>query len=118
MALGLSGLTLTQSVVATNGSNHSFFGVQSTKFHMENIADGGCVTIKQRQDITRITVHKLMATYGSYPTKEQCRKVAVLLADLLGLERHIFYDEVTHDGFLVRGLENARRRLARQYGHY
>ena len=80
---------------------------------MDSIANSECVVIKQRQDITRITVHKLIATYGNYPTKEQRRKVAALLADILGLERHIFYDEVTHDGFLVRGLENAWQRLAR-----
>ena len=62
-------------------------------------------------------MHKLIATYGKYPTKKQRRKVAVLLADL-GIECHILYNEVTHDRFLVGGLENARRCLARQYRHY
>lgn len=87
--------------------------MQNTKLHMEYIANSGAVTVKQRQDISRITVHKLVATYGNYPSKEKRKKVAGILGDVLGLAPHIFYDEVTHDGFLVRGLENARRRLAR-----
>jgi len=80
---------------------------------MEKLLYGECVTIKQRQDITRTIVHKLIAVHGNYPTKEKRRKVAGLLGDVLQLDPHIFYDEVTHEGFLVRGLENARRRLAR-----
>ena len=81
---------------------------------MENLLEGGTVTIKQRQDITRTAVHKLMATYGNYPSKDKRHNVAMLLADVLKLESHIFYDETTHEGFLVRGLENARWRLARK----
>lgn len=87
--------------------------VQNTKLHMERLTDAGIATVKQRQDITRIVVHKLTATHGNYPSKEKRKKVAGFLAEILRLDPHIFYDEVTHDGFLVRGLENARRRLAR-----
>jgi hypothetical protein len=48
-----------------------------------------------------------VATYGYYPSKEVRIKVASLLAEILGLQRHLFYDDVTHEGFLLRGLENA-----------
>jgi hypothetical protein len=82
---------------------------------MECLANGGALTVKQRQDISRITIHKLIATHGNYPPKETRRKLAGLLGDILGLPTHVFYDEVTHDGFIVRGLENARRRLARMF---
>jgi len=58
---------------------------------MENLLEGETVTIKQRQDITRTAVHKLMATYGNYPSKDKRRNVAMLLADVLKLESHIFY---------------------------
>jgi hypothetical protein len=34
-----------------------------------------------------------------------------MLGEILGLQRHVFYDDVTHEGFLQRGLQNARRRL-------
>jgi len=80
--------------------------------------NAGNVTVKKRQDVTRVTVHKLTATYGFYPSKGIRRKVASFLAEILGLEEHLFYDDgpgATHDGFLIRGLENARRRLSRKF---
>ena len=77
---------------------------------MENI-EAGTVDIKIRQDVTRTVVHRVVATYGHYPSKEVRMKVASLLAEILGLQRHLFYDDVTHEGFLQRGLQNARRRL-------
>jgi len=59
---------------------------------MEKLLNGECVTVKQRQDITRTTVHKLIAVHANYPTKEKRRKVASLLGDALQLDPHIFYD--------------------------
>ena len=77
---------------------------------MENLS-AEAPDIKLRQAITRTIVHKLVATYGMYPTKETRQKVAGVLGDILGLHHHLFYDPVTHEGFLERGIQNARRRL-------
>lgn len=74
---------------------------------MENL-DTGTVDVKLQQDVTRTVIHKVVATYGHYPSKDVRMKVASLLAEILGLQRHLFYDDVTHEGFLQRGLQNTR----------
>lgn len=64
-----------------------------------------------RQHVTRVVVHKVMAEYGSYPAKADKQAVAALLGELFNLSPLCFYDPTTQDGFLARGLENARRKL-------
>jgi hypothetical protein len=73
--------------------------------------EAGTCDFKLRQDLKRIVVHKLIATFGHYPSKEVPMRVASVLGEIIGLQRHLFYDDVTHEGFLQCGLQNARRRL-------
>ena len=64
-----------------------------------------------RQYITRVIVHKIICDFGYYPTKAEKQNVAALMGDLFYLNPSCFYDTTSQDGFLIRGLENARRKL-------
>lgn len=74
----------------------------------------GVSSIKIRQDLLRVTTHKFIAVYGYYPSKEKRVHISKLLGSVLGMDCNLFYDTTTHEGFLARSLENARRRLPRK----
>ena len=59
----------------------------------------------------------MLSTYGNYPNRVQKARVATLLEDMLELPSSVFYDPLSHQGFLERGLENSRRKLIREYFH-
>ena len=83
---------------------------QLTAQYAQEISSGK-ITISSRQHIIRVLVHKVMALYGSYPSTQEKVHVAALIGEMLSLPSTIFYDPVSFDGYLSRGLENARRKL-------
>jgi hypothetical protein len=84
--------------------------LQNTKMLMADL-NVGVASIKTRQDILRVTTHKIISVYGHYPSKETRIKISKLLGAVLGMDSNLFYDTTTHEGFLARSLENARWRL-------
>ena len=73
------------------------------------------VNCNARQHIVRVVVHIMVFLYGNYPNKFHKINVAVLLGKTLGLPSTIFYDPVSYHGYLDRAVENARRKLLREY---
>jgi len=80
--------------------------------------DAGKVTIEGRRVITRVIAHKMFAIYGDYPQKDNKCHVSILLGELLGFPKEIFYDPSTHLGFLARALENARKNWDCKHAYY
>lgn len=67
------------------------------------------VFVQARQVTTRIVANKMISVFGDYPTTKQKEAVSKLLGKRFGLLPTAFYGRASHEGFLARALENARR---------
>ena len=76
----------------------------------KQLKDTGSYTPTTRQLITRQLVLKMITVYGDYPTTEKKLVVAKYLSEIFGLSHKIFFDSIMHSGFLIRCLENVRKR--------
>lgn len=74
--------------------------------------ESGKITSITRQQIVRLTTHKLVDMFGNYPPKQHVIRASVLLGELLQMPNTVFYDPQSYDGFLPRCLQNLRRKLS------
>lgn len=79
---------------------------------------GRHLSVDDRKKVVSVGTSKLMETNSAYPSREAKIRLAKLMSDVTGLPSGVFYDPVSHRGFIAKKLENLRVKISpskRQY---
>jgi hypothetical protein len=63
----------------------------------------------------KLTVHKLVDTFGWYPRIQQVSRLVVLLGAVLHMPSCVFYDPKSYDGYIPHFLQNLGCKLPCTY---
>lgn len=66
------------------------------------------MTIEDRKRVIAVATSRLVELHSLYPSTEQKKKLASLLSTVTGLPPSIFFDHVSHRGYIPKYLDNLR----------
>jgi hypothetical protein len=70
------------------------------------------LSVDERKKVVAVGTSKLMETDSAYPSRAAKLRLAQLLSEVSGLPSVVFFDPVSHRGYIAKKLENLRVKLS------
>jgi hypothetical protein len=70
------------------------------------------LSVDERKKVVAVGTSKLMETDSAYPSRAAKLRLAQLLSEVSGLPSVVFFDPVSHRGYIAKKLENLRTKLS------